>query len=233
MNDTFPWYTVVKKEDDISQGDFLIIPSDNDNDLEMEVIILSQSCDLVEREDGSPKIDTVLFAPIWDLRDISYRCNFYSSAKGRDALRKGHVVSYHLLDICDLDPYKKYYSVVDFSNIMTLSYLEIRELKDNQENALRLRLLPPYREHLSQSIARFFMRVGLPTDIFDFTLWYEITEDALNVIFEKSSKLRLQKRQQISAVKFIETLYEAGFNKKEIREIFDASKIIPDPKQKK
>jgi len=29
----------------------------------------------------------------------------------------------------------------------------------------RLRLLPPYREHLSQAFARFFMRVGLPSDI--------------------------------------------------------------------
>jgi hypothetical protein len=26
-------------------------------------------------------------------------------------------------------------------------------------------LLPPYREHLSQAFARFFMRVGLPVDI--------------------------------------------------------------------
>ena len=29
----------------------------------------------------------------------------------------------------------------------------------------RLRLLPPYREHLSQAFARFFMRVGLPTPV--------------------------------------------------------------------
>ena len=35
--------------------------------------------------------------------------------------------------------------------------------------ARRLRLLPPYREHLSQSFARFFMRVGLPIDTPSFT----------------------------------------------------------------
>ena len=29
----------------------------------------------------------------------------------------------------------------------------------------RLRLLPPYREHLSQAFARYFIRVGLPQDI--------------------------------------------------------------------
>lgn len=28
-----------------------------------------------------------------------------------------------------------------------------------------LRLLPPYREHLSQAFARYFMRVGLPQDL--------------------------------------------------------------------
>jgi len=34
-----------------------------------------------------------------------------------------------------------------------------------QRGEPRLRLRPPYREHLSQAFARFFMRVGLPTDI--------------------------------------------------------------------
>jgi hypothetical protein len=29
----------------------------------------------------------------------------------------------------------------------------------------RPQLLPPYREHLSQAFARFFMRVGLPTPV--------------------------------------------------------------------
>ena len=33
-----------------------------------------------------------------------------------------------------------------------------------QSKSLRLRLLPPYREYLSQAFARFFMRVGLPMD---------------------------------------------------------------------
>ena len=230
MIDTFPWYTIVKKEENISQGDFLIIPSGEHANEEIEVIILSQSCDLVERE-GGPKIEKVLTAPIWDLRRISKQSNFYSSVMGRDALRKGQVISYHLLDICDLKPYKKYYSVVDFAEIATLPYDEVREIKNEQENDYRLRLLPPYREHLSQAIARFFMRVGLPTDIFDFTLWYEITEDALSVI-SGNDKVRLQKRQKISATKLIEQLYEAGFTKKEIQEIFDASIIIPNPKKK-
>jgi hypothetical protein len=28
-----------------------------------------------------------------------------------------------------------------------------------------VRLLPPYREHLAQAFARFFIRVGLPVDV--------------------------------------------------------------------
>jgi len=34
-----------------------------------------------------------------------------------------------------------------------------------QRGHSRFRLLPPYREHLSQAFARFFMRVGLPIPI--------------------------------------------------------------------
>ncbi|MBD5492017.1 MAG: hypothetical protein HDR16_07880 [Lachnospiraceae bacterium] len=33
------------------------------------------------------------------------------------------------------------------------------------KNGKRLRLCPPYREHLSQAFARYFMRVGLPVNI--------------------------------------------------------------------
>lgn len=34
-----------------------------------------------------------------------------------------------------------------------------------ERNGKRLRLCPPYREHLSQAFARYFMRVGLPINI--------------------------------------------------------------------
>jgi len=42
----------------------------------------------------------------------------------------------------------------------------VQTLKDIcKELNERIRLLPPYREHLSQSFARYFMKVGLPQDI--------------------------------------------------------------------
>lgn len=54
--------------------------------------------------------------------------------------------------------------IVDFHWIHTIP----REFLDKflvEQDLKRLRLLPPYREHLSQSFARYFMRVGLPENI--------------------------------------------------------------------
>ena len=56
--------------------------------------------------------------------------------------------------------------VVEFHRLHSLpiDYLRQRAIR-----SLRLRLMPPYREHLSQAFARYFMRVGLPLDIPAFT----------------------------------------------------------------
>ena len=53
--------------------------------------------------------------------------------------------------------------IVDFGRIFSLPKVFLRQFAATQEK--RLRLCPPYREHLSQAFARFFMRVGLPQDI--------------------------------------------------------------------
>jgi hypothetical protein len=51
--------------------------------------------------------------------------------------------------------------LVDFHDLFTVPR-EFLESLLRQRQEQRLRLCPPYREHLSQSFARFFMRVGLP-----------------------------------------------------------------------
>ncbi|MCS6860043.1 MAG: hypothetical protein NZT92_06970 [Abditibacteriales bacterium] len=53
--------------------------------------------------------------------------------------------------------------VVDFRRVYTLPKAFVRNFAAAQGK--RLRPLPPYREHLAQAFARFFMRVGLPVDI--------------------------------------------------------------------
>ncbi len=54
--------------------------------------------------------------------------------------------------------------VVDFHEIFSLPLVFVRALVQASPGP-RLRLCPPYREHLSQAFARYFMRVGLPQDI--------------------------------------------------------------------
>ena len=54
--------------------------------------------------------------------------------------------------------------VVDFHEVFTLPRTFLESWLQQSGNQ-RLRLRPPYREHLSQAFARFFMRVGLPQPI--------------------------------------------------------------------
>ena len=54
------------------------------------------------------------------------------------------------------------WSVVDFHRLFVLPKAIARRFAD--QSGSRLRLRSPYREHLAQAFARYFMRVGLPHD---------------------------------------------------------------------
>ncbi|HKI47277.1 MAG TPA: hypothetical protein VKA08_18245 [Balneolales bacterium] len=114
------------------------------------------------------KIDIVLVCPYSSLSQfIESLPESQQSSKARrkkiDDLRKGHLAGYHLLnkdvDIDDLNDYQ----VVHFKNVYGIQYDSLSNIVMQQ--AKRIRLLPPYREHLSQAFARYFMRVGLPQNI--------------------------------------------------------------------
>ncbi|WP_459875834.1 hypothetical protein [Desulfothermus naphthae] len=64
---------------------------------------------------------------------------------------------------CEIEGFESGYLVVDFRNVYGVPFDFIVELA--KKRGKRLRLLPPYREHLSQAFARFFMRARLPVDI--------------------------------------------------------------------
>jgi hypothetical protein len=76
--------------------------------------------------------------------------------------RKGRLPAYHLLAESNIGTFKRDVCVVDFRRVYSLPVAFVRR---RASLGNRLRLMPPYREHLSQSFARFFMRVGLPIDI--------------------------------------------------------------------
>mgnify|MGYP000905702212 CR=1 FL=1 len=168
----YPWYIILKNDDEIQQGDLIpdcpiIIPplkieADKELDIQVELmnaIVLSQTCDLIHG-----KVDIVLMCPLYSLK------SFVESLKDKKAikeavenLRKGFLYSYHLLNNSDVIEDLKDYQVVDFRNVYGVKFDLLKGLIQERES--RYRLLPPYREHLSQAFARYFMRVGLPQDI--------------------------------------------------------------------
>lgn len=171
MVQEYPWFELVDDSDDLLQGDFIkdcpviIPPSEMSKDevidarvMEYNVVVMSQSCDLVER-----RLKLVLVCPIWPLGTFEETNPYYKSRKGKESLRRGNLPGYHLLNKCEIDGFETEYLVVDFRNVYSVPFDFLVELV--KERGKRVRLLPPYREHLSQAFARFFMRVGLPVDI--------------------------------------------------------------------
>jgi hypothetical protein len=172
----YPWYELVSGPD-LQQGDillecpvFLIPPEavrepgrhpvtiDHQN-----VIVMTQSCDLVIHDDGKCNADDVILAALY-FRDEMADDKSFGKAGNWEAARKGGRPRYHVLNKCELQDHELDYMLVDLGRVFTLSAGLLREFAD-ADGKKRVRLLPPYREHLSQAFARFFMRVGLPVDI--------------------------------------------------------------------
>lgn len=169
MEKEYPWYEIVDGNEDLLQGDFIkecpivIPPSEISDKVEVRVInynvvVMSQSCDLVQE-----KIDLVLVCPVWPLTEFGENNPYYRDKEGKEALRRGYLPGYHLLNECEIDRFQTDYLIVDFRSVYSVPFNFIIDLAKREGK--RLRLLPPYREHLSQAFARFFMRVGLPVDI--------------------------------------------------------------------
>lgn len=173
----YPWYETITNESPLEQGDIiqhcnLLVPDEDHyrailaatetskpiSIKQITGIVLSQSCDIV-----NDKIESLIICPLWPLQALIDNDSYFASSKGREELRRGNAPAYHLLNKIQMSPETPIdYYFVDFHHIYSVPKSFISEIckKDN-----RIRLLPPYREHLSQSFARYFMRVGLPSDI--------------------------------------------------------------------
>lgn len=171
----YPWYGIVSG-DEVQQGDILencpvfIFPSEasietsrsTGEPLEAfveyrDVIVMSQSCDI-----DNKTISEVLLCGVWKRSDFD-STDKMSKKENWEHARKGHMPGYHVLNQCDLEGLKQDFRIVDFRRVHSLPLELTRKIAG--ELGDRIRLLPPYREHLSQAFARFFMRVGLPVDI--------------------------------------------------------------------
>lgn len=175
MSEEFPWYSVVDGES-LEQGDIFTalpvfvpdvsseliteasvegatpeVPFDT---LSIDAIVVTQSCDL-ENE----KIDTVILCPIWPVSELE--CQLGMDEGRFENIRKGNEPAWHMINKCDDSG--RAISAVEFKRIHTVPKNALQNFASSQDNRIRLR--PPYREHLSQSFARYFMRVGLPVPI--------------------------------------------------------------------
>jgi hypothetical protein len=172
----FSWYDIIAEEA-LVQGDLLLAcPVVTVSDpwsfpvqakdrsyvvAEVTCIVMTQSCDLQNQ-----KTDLALLAQVsnWQTAaSIEYRAG-NTAVKSRDFRKKlieGNIPGLSLLHKHYTAP-KLAWSIVDFHRLYTLpkSFLE----QYAQSLGPRLRLRSPYREHLAQAFARYFMRVGLPHD---------------------------------------------------------------------
>lgn len=164
------WYENVDITSSLNQGDLIldcpvIIPPNDIDDLEengadievYDVVITTQSCDLENN-----KVQLVLVCPIHRMDRFCERNRQFNDYKLKESMRQGNLSGYHLLNSC---PYLEHeeYLIVDFKTVFSVNFDFLNNFKLKQNP--RIRLQSPYREHLSQAFARFFMRVGLPTNI--------------------------------------------------------------------
>lgn len=172
----FDWYSIVSADRALEQGDILLnfpipvlppslvdVPQQPSAQVALnatverfDVIVMSQSCDL-------PKLainDEVILCPLLDYFTVAT----YSSQDKWKQLIAGRIVSAHLLNQCIIAGYEFNYQVVNLRRVFAVAFGLVQRFAARQN---RIRLLPPYREHLAQAFARQFMRIGLPIHLPD------------------------------------------------------------------
>jgi hypothetical protein len=137
--------------------------------IQIDTVVMTQACDL---EQG--KVRYVILCPHYAIED--YRIQWEYALRERmqnptekswqtfvEDVRQGKIWNLSMLNVYEGSLLEMGIRVVDFHEVFSLprSFLE----SWLRHQGKRLRLQPPYREHLSQAFARFFMRVGLPIDI--------------------------------------------------------------------
>ena len=167
----YPWYAEVI-DGSLDQGDILPKcpagylprnwdPQSTHQKFQVDVydlIVLTQACDLAH-----DKTDYVVCSPVFPHSQIDDEYpdqgKKYIDAQ-KDRILQGSVHGYAMIAAHNGD-LPRPISVVSFRHVFSLPKSFLLEVAKSRH----LRLLPPYREHISQSFARFFMRVGLPVPI--------------------------------------------------------------------
>jgi hypothetical protein len=190
----YSWYESVSADTSLTQGDIILdcpivewaakpVELTLEREAEtleslMEVakadlIVMTQACDLEQK-----KVSNVILCPHLPLEKYKeYWEKAVLAKEGKPAnakqwkstckdLKNGYTWNLSMLNEGSVRGLRLTHRVVDFHNVYTLPRVFLESLLKSREQS-RLRLRPPYREHLSQAFARYFMRVGLPTGIKD------------------------------------------------------------------
>lgn len=170
----YPWYAV-GVFDNLQQGDLfpncsIVVPdpktydrllSESDGSdlrmpnqpilvIEVDVMVVSQSCDIAKSD--CTQILVCQYHPAAD----------YSKER-RAEIAKDRLAALHMIEACDLEGVAFSQQVLDFRAVYTAPKDFLMALA--RSRGKRARLLPPYREHMAQAFARYFMRVGLPRNL--------------------------------------------------------------------
>lgn len=185
------WYEVVNANIELTQGDIILdcpvvrwgsksIEADTVDSFEVlksstevvlaDVVVITQACDLeqhkVENVILCPHISLEKYKEEWEAAMKAMNQNPTSKAWQRtcEDIKNGYIWNLSMLNEGNFADLVLAHRVVDFHDVFTLPRIFLESLLQSRGQP-RFRLYPPYREHLSQSFARFFMRVGLPTGI--------------------------------------------------------------------
>ncbi len=165
MPEELTWYEKINDNHVLMQGDliygcpYVVPPIDvspgvnvSVDIIEYDVLILTQSCDF------NKKIKLALVAPFWPLKEIVEIYPQMNDDNLKESTKRGYQPSWLILDKLNDD-----FLVVDFKSTYSTPVTTLKNIIAMAPD--RWRLNPPYREHLSQEFAKFFMRVGLPKEI--------------------------------------------------------------------
>jgi hypothetical protein len=133
-----------------------------------DLVVMTQACDLEHA-----KITSVVLCPHYGLEEFKNAWEEDQRGKGQnptakawrrycDEICEGTVWNLDLLNAQSDGGVELEHRIVDFHEVFTAPRLVLESLL-TPRNVAGPQLLPPYREHLSQAFARYFMRVGLPT----------------------------------------------------------------------
>ena len=174
----YPWFELQENSTDITQGDIIKgcpVPILKEFDITKEGqsvkaeisiidgIILTQACDIANN-----KVDSIILCAITSKSEFETREKQVGKGerqirKDLEGIIKGNQHAYHIINEYKSETFTQDYYIVNFKEIYSVPIEVARNFA--LKNGKRLRLCPPYREHLSQAFARYFMRVGLPINI--------------------------------------------------------------------